>query len=72
MFFYFYFITPLLSLATRYILTSKNDQSILIAQDHNLELLAKFSDVTFYTTTHDNLMKYKLIFILYPIMIYSA
>lgn len=62
MFFYFYFITPLLfdlSLATRYILTSKNDQSILIAQDHNLELLAKFSDVTFYTTTHDNLMKYK-------------
>lgn len=60
-FFYFYFITFLVDLnfATTYILTSKNDQSILIAQDHNLELLAKFSDVTFYTTTHDNLMKYK-------------
>jgi hypothetical protein len=62
---FFYCITPLLfclSLASRYILTSKNDQSILIAQDHNLELLATFSEVTFYTTTHDNLMKYKKTF----------
>jgi cerevisin len=63
--FYFYFITHLLfslgfAANSKYILTSKNDKSDLIAQDHNLELLAKFSDVTFYTTTHDNLMKYKL------------
>jgi len=69
MFFYLYYlanVTPLLFgstlanvLQTRYILTSKNEKSNLIAQDHNLELLAEFSDVTFYTTAHDNLMKYK-------------
>jgi len=65
--FYFYFITHLLfslgfAATSKYILTSKNVKSDLIAQDHNLELLAKFSDVTFYTTTHDNLMKYKRTF----------
>jgi hypothetical protein len=64
--FYFYFITHLLfslgfAANSKYILTSTNDKSDLIAQDHNLELLAKFSDVTFYTTTHDNLMKYSRI-----------
>lgn len=64
---FYYFITPLLfglSLAanSKYILTAKNDKSNLIAQDHNLELLAQFSHVTFYTTTHDNLMKYKTTF----------
>lgn len=60
---YIYFITSLLfdwSLASnKYILTSKTNNVHFIAAEHNLDLLADFSDVTFYTTTHENLMKYR-------------
>lgn len=63
MFFYFYLALFSLSYGNvsqpKYILTSKVDSGNFIAKEHDLELLASFEDVSFYTTSHDNLMKYR-------------
>lgn len=61
MFFYFYLALFSLSYGnvSKYILTSKVNNGKFIAKEHDLELLANFEDVSFYTTSHNNLMKYK-------------
>jgi len=65
---YFYYLASVVTLilakvsGQKYILTSKNAMSNYVAKEHDLDLLASFEDVTFYTTVHDNLMKYNATF----------